>query len=105
MFVDAVKTPVRDRVTARDMIAVVRKLLTRGEARGLTDDLVTFDDELAAVGVGDDPFPAQQRHGAVGGIVDRDEVDERVRFVSGERRPAIMIGEFVESGREPGDFA
>ena len=58
-IIDAVETPARTRRAGGDMRAVVGKLLARSEPRGLADDFIAFNHELAAVGVGDDPLSAQ----------------------------------------------
>ena len=81
VFVDAVKASVCDRVASCDVITVVRKFLAGRESRSFADDLVSFDDELAAVGMGDHPFASEKRDRAVGAIFNRDEVNERVRLI------------------------
>lgn len=104
VFVDAVETAVCDRVAAGHVVTVVRKFFSRRETRSLADDFVAFDHELAAVSVDDDPFASEQSHGAVRAIFDRDEINEGVRFVGGQRRTTVVISELVESGDKPRDF-
>ena len=98
VFIDSMKTAVSDRVAASDMVAVIRELFAGREPRRFADDLVAFDHELAAIGVRDHPLASEQGHGSIGSVFDRDEIDERMWFVGGERRPAVVIGELVEAG-------
>lgn len=105
LVIHTVKTPVRDGVTSRDVITVVGKLFAGREARRFSDDFVTFDHELVAVGVDHDPFSAQQGDRAIGAIFNGDEIDKRVRLVGRERWSAVMIGKFVESGDKAGERA
>lgn len=98
VLIDSMKTAVRDRVAAGHMIAVIRELFAGREPRGFPDDLVAFDHELAAIRVRDDPLASEQGHGSIGSVLDGDEINEGVRFVGRERRPAVMIGELVEAG-------
>lgn len=103
--IHSVKTSVRDRIAARDMVAVVGKLFARRESRCFADNLVAFDDELAAIGVNDHPFAPEQSDGAIGAVFDRDEINERVWLVGRQRRPAVVIGKFIESGYKTGKRA
>ena len=105
VFVDAVKATLSSRVGAGDVIAVIGKLLARGEPRSFADDLVTFDHELAAIGMHDYPFAPEEGDHAVRAVLNRDEVNESVRFVRRKRRAAVVVGEFVEAGGQTGDFA
>ena len=104
-FVDAVEAAVRTRVEAGDVITVVGKLFARREPRRFADDLVALDHEPRAIGMDDDPFSAKERDAAIGCVVDRDEIHERMRFVRGQTRSAMMIAEFIEAGGEAGQFA
>ena len=103
-LVDAMVAAVRARVAAADVIAVVGKLFAGRESRGFADDPVALDHEPAAIGVQDDPFAAEQGDGVRGGVVDRDKVDEGVGFVRGKAGAAMVIAEFIEPGRETGQF-
>ncbi len=91
-------------VAAGHMVAVVGKLLAGREAGRFTDDFVAFDDELAAVGVKDDPLPAEQGHHAVGFVADGDEIDKSVRLVRRQAGAAVMVDQFVEAGGKAGQF-
>ena len=104
VLIDAVKTTMRDRVASRDMIAVVRKFLARREPRSLADDLISFDDELAAVGMSHHPFASEKRDRPIGAVFNRDEVNECMWLILGQRRAAVVISELVESGDKPRDF-
>src|SRR5688500_10926073 len=68
VLVDAVKAPMRRGIATGHVVAVVGKLLARREAWRLADDLVAFNHQAGPVGVLYDPLPAQQGHGAIGGI-------------------------------------
>lgn len=105
LFIDSVEAPLRHRIASGHVIAVVGKLFARREPRCFADNLVAFDDELGAIGVSDDPFATEQSHCPIRAIVDRDEVHKRVRLVGRKRWPAMMVGEFVETGDEPGNCA
>ena len=105
VFINAVKTTMRDRITARHMITVIGKLFAGGEAWGFAHDLVAFDHELAAVGVSDDPLPAEKRNRLIRSVLDRDEIDKRVRLVGRKRWPAVVIGEFIKAGGKTGHSA
>jgi hypothetical protein len=96
VFIDAMKASMCRGVGASHMIAVVRELFTRREPWRFANDFVTFDDEPRAVGMEDDPLPSQQRHTAVRRIVNRDEIDERVRLVRRKAGPAVVIAQLVE---------
>lgn len=98
------KAAVCDSVAARDMIAVVGELFTRSEPRRISDDLIAFNHQLAAVGVSDHPFATEQCHRPIRRVRDRDEVNKGVRLVLRQRGAAVMIREFVELGGQPGNF-
>ena len=98
LLVDSVKTPVRHRITTSDMVAVVGELFARSQTRRFAHNLVAFDHELTAVGVHDDPFPTEKSDRAIRTIFDRDEVNEGVWFIRRQRRPAVVIGEFIKTG-------
>ncbi len=102
-IVHAVKTPAGARVATGDVVAVVGKLFAGGEARGLADDLVAFDYELVAVVVLHDPFAAEEGHGVLGAVVQRHEIDERMRLVRRQRLAPVVIDEFVEAGGKAGE--
>ncbi len=101
-LVDAVKTPVRDRIDACDMVTVIGKLLPGCESRSLAHNLVTLDHQPRAVAVNDDPLPAKERDVSIGAIRDCDVVDERVRFVRREGGATMVMDETVETGGEAG---
>jgi hypothetical protein len=101
-IIDTVKTALGASRPGGHMVAVVGKLLSRGEARGFAHYLVTFDHELAAVFMGDDPFATEQRDGVFGAVVNRDEINKRVRLVRRQALAPVMIHELVEAGGEAG---
>lgn len=96
VFVDAVKTSVCTRIAPRHMVAVVGKLLAGREARRFPDDPVAFDHQTRAVRVQYDPFAAQQCDAAIGGILNRDEIDEGVRLVRRQARAAVVVAQLVK---------
>jgi len=98
LFIDAVETAVRDRVATGDMVAVVGELFSRCETWSFADNFVALDHQLTAIRMHHHPFPAEKCHRPVRSIFDGDKVNKRVRFVGRERRPAVVIGEFVEAG-------
>jgi hypothetical protein len=98
MLIDAMKASMRHGITTGYVIAIVRKLLARTEPGRLADNLIAFDHKLAAVSVRNDPLATKESHGAVRSILDRDEVDERVRFICRQRRPSVMVGKFIKAG-------
>lgn len=104
-LVHAVEAALRRSIEARDVVAVVGKLLPRLEPRLLADDAVALDDESRAVAVLHHPFAAEEGHGAVGAVLDRDEIDERMRLVRRQTRPAVVVTQLVEAGGETGQFA
>ncbi len=103
--VDAVKAAARQRVHPGDVVAVVRKFFAGCEARGLADDAIPLNHQLAPIGMLHHPFSSQQGHGMLGLIADRDEVDERMRFVRRQAGAAVMMTKTVQMGREAFDFA
>ena len=94
-LIDAMKTPTCTRIDARHMVAVIRKLFTWSEPRRFAHDFIAFDHELAAVRVINDPFAPEQRDGAIGAIVNRNEIDERVWFVGRQAHAPVVIDQFV----------
>ena len=104
LLVHAVKTAMRRSVSAGDMVAVIRKLLARRQPRCFADNFVTFNHQPCAVGVQDDPLSPEQRHATVGGIMNGDEINERVRLVGRQAGTAVMITQLVERSREAGQF-
>ena len=104
-FVDPVKRPARRRIAAGHVITVIGKVLARCEARGFAHDLVALDDELAPIGMFDDPFPSEECDGVLRAVADGDEVDERMRLVGRKRRTTVVVGELVKSGGEAREFA
>ena len=96
VFVHPMETSVRRGVAAGYMVTVVGKLLARAQARSLSDDLVSFNDQARAVGVNDDPFPAEQRHCPIRRVLDGDKVDKSVRLVLRKTGPAVMVTQLVQ---------
>lgn len=99
-FVDAMKTAERARVGGGDMVAVVGKLFAGREARGFAHDFIALDDEVIAIAVLNNPFAAEQRDDAVGSIINRDKINECMRFIRGQGHTAMVIDKFVEAGGE-----
>jgi len=95
-FVDPMVTAVGSRIDGCHVVAIVGKLLAGGEAGGFADDFVGFDHELFAVAMLDDPFAAEQRDNTIGGVANRDEIDEGMRFVRRQSHAAMVVHEFVE---------
>lgn len=81
--IHAVKAAARDRVHPGDVVTVVGKLLAGGEPRGLTDNSLALDHQLAAILVFDHPLSAEQRYRVLGLVADGDEVNEGMGFVRG----------------------
>jgi hypothetical protein len=96
ILVDPVEAAMRRSVTASDVVAVIGKLFAGREARRLTDNLIAFNNKPRAVGMHHDPFPTEQRNRAIGGILNRDEVNKRVRFVRRQARAAVVIAQLVQ---------
>ena len=84
VFVDAVKTSMGGRVAAGHVVTVVRELLARCESRRFTNDFISFDHELAAVGVSHHPFASEEGHRSIRTILDRDEINKRVGLIFGQ---------------------
>ncbi len=103
-FVDTVEAAGDPGVVAGNHVAVVGPLFARGQARGFADDLIPLDDLAGAVGVLDHPFPAQQRHGAVGAVANRDVVHEGVGLVGRQGQSAVVMAQAVEAGGQPRQF-
>jgi len=87
------------------VVAVVAKRFAGREPRRLAHDAVAFEHGTAAVFVLEHPLTREQFHRAVGGVLQRDEVDKGVRFICGQAHPAVVIAELIEAGCEAGDFA
>ena len=104
-FIHAVEGAVRAGVAGGDVIAVVGKMLAGRQARPLADDLIPLDDKVAAVGLLDHPFAAEQGDDAVGLVLDRDEIDECVWCSLRQAVAAMMVDEPVKVGRETRNFA
>lgn len=96
------KTPGGAGRAAGDVIAVVGKLFTRGEAGRFADDFLPFDDQVGSVEVLDHPFSAEERERVFRSVVNRDEVDESVRLIGGQTRAAMVVDEFIEAGGKAG---
>lgn len=103
-FIHPVKTTASLGVAVGDMVAVIGKLLSGGEARGFSDNAVAFDDDPVAIGMGDYPFATQQRDRAVGAVTDGHEINKRVRLVRGQALTAMVIHHFVEAGGQAGEL-
>ena len=91
-------------VDARDVVAIVGKLLAGGESRSLTNDLISFDHEARAIGVNYDPLAAEQGDNPFGVVLNRDKVDKGVGFIGRETCSSMVIVEFVEPGAQAGQF-
>ena len=104
-FVHPVEGATRTGVAGGDMIAIVREMLAGRQARRLADNLVPLDDEATAIGLLDHPFSAEQGDRAVGFVLDRDKIDERMRLALGQAIAAMMMDEPVKVGRETRYFA
>ena len=98
--VDPVKTPPCHSVHPGHVIAIVGKFLARREARRLANDPLALDHELAPIRMLHHPLAAQQGYGLLGLVPDRDEVDERVRLVRRQARPAMVVAEAIQMGGE-----
>ena len=103
-FIHAMEAAVDAGIDAGDMVAVVGELFPRRELRGLAHNSFTFDHELGAVGMLH-PLASQQSDGAIGGIVDGDEVDKGMGFIRRKTGTAMVVAELVEAGGEAGQFA
>lgn len=91
-----------DAIFAGHMVAVVGKFFTGRDTRGLSDDLVALDDEVAAILVLDDPFAAEEGDGVLGCIANSDKINECVGFVRRQAAAAVVVAQFVEAGGKPG---
>jgi hypothetical protein len=96
VIVDPMKASMCGGIAASHVITVIGKLLARPKARRLAHDLVAFDDQTGAIRVHHDPLSTQQRHRSLGGIMNGDEVNERVRLVGGQTCPSVMVTELVQ---------
>jgi len=104
LLIHPVKTPRDARVAPRHMIAVVRKLLAGAEPGALAHNLVAFNDHAGAVDLQQDPFAAEQGDHSVRSVVNRDKVNKRMRLIRRKSHSAMMVVEFIEPGREAGQF-
>ena len=104
VVIHAVETAAHLGIAIRDMVAIVGKLFAGREARRFADDFVAFDDQAAAVAVDHDPFSAEEPDGAVGFVLDRDEINEGVRLVRRQAGAAVVVNQLVELGGEAGQF-
>lgn len=104
LVIHSVKTAAHGRICASHMIAVVGKLLARFDPGGFADNFVSLDYEVGAIGVGNDPFAAQQSDRVIGSVADRDKVDKGMRFVSRQAAAAMVVAELVEIGRQARQF-
>ena len=84
LFVDSEEASVGDGVLTGDVVTIVGKAFAGGQPGRLADDALAFNHEVCAVCVFNDPFAAEQGDDAIGGVGDRDVVNERVRFAGGE---------------------
>lgn len=105
LVIDAVEAPMRARIHAGHVVAIVGKFFARGEIWSLADDTVALDHQPRAVGVYDHPLAAQQPDGAVGRIANRDVIHERMRFVRRQAGATVVIVELVEPGGQTGQFS
>ena len=103
-LVDAMKAALRTRAAPGDVIAVVGKMLAGSEAGSLADDLLAFDDQVAAIRLKNRPFSSEKGDGAILSVLDGDEVDERMRRSGREAIAAMVVAQPVELGREAGYF-
>ncbi len=83
-LIDAMEGTGRPGGGAGDVVAVVGKLLARGEARGLADDFLALDDQTGTVEVFDHPFATKQGERVCRAVVDRDKIDESVGLIGGQ---------------------
>jgi hypothetical protein len=61
------------------MVAVVREGFARFEVRAFADNTVALNYDAFSGQFGNDPFPAADGNGAIGEVVDGDEINKRVR--------------------------
>ena len=102
---DPVKTSVDHRIAARDVVAVVGKLLARRQSGSLTHNFVALDHQASAIAVHHDPFAPEQGDRVVRRVVDCDEVDKSVGLVRRQRDAPVVVTQFVEGSRQAGQFA
>jgi hypothetical protein len=98
LFIAAVKAADHVSIATGDVIAVVTEGFARIEARRFAHNFVTFDDHLFAIDLLDNPFTTKQFDHEIRPIVNRDEVDKRMRHPLRQIRSAAMIHETVETG-------
>lgn len=91
LIVHPVKTTAHGRICAGHVIAIVGELLARLNSRGLANNFVALNHEVAAVWVGEDPFATEEGDRAVGPVVDGDEVDESVRLVRRQAAATVVV--------------
>jgi len=104
-FINAMEAAMGAGVAGGNVVAVVGKMLARRQPGRLADNLFTLDDELGAVGILNHPFAAEQGDDSVGLVLDRDEIDERVRLSFRQAVAAMMVDEPVKVSREARNFA
>src|SRR6188768_3187415 len=88
---ESMKGAVRPRIAGADMVAVVRKFFSGRQGGGFAHDFVALDHQLRAIRVLDDPLAAEECHGLVGLVADRQEIDESVRLVRRQLETATFI--------------
>ena len=84
VFIDPVKTSVRDSIATGNIVAVIGELFSGRKEWSFAYDFVPLDHKLAAISVCDHPFASAQRHRPVGGVFDRNEIDECMWLVCRE---------------------
>src|ERR1700756_73140 len=77
------KSAFSDAILCDNMITVVAKLLSRLEPRKLTHNAVPFNDQLATVRIGYNPFSSTDRHVFERIITNCTKVHERIRTIRG----------------------
>ena len=103
-FVAAVETPLHDGSAGGDVVAVIGETFAGREHGSFVYDALALDDLAGAVVALDDPFAAKELDGVLGGVVDGDEINKRVRLVGGQAFAAMVVNEFIEAGGESGEF-
>lgn len=98
------KTPVSAGVTGRDVIAVVGKMSSRGQAGTFAYNFISLDHQLRAVGMFDHPFSPEQGDGSVGIIANCQIIDERMRSIRRELLAAMPVNELVQFNPQAGQF-
>lgn len=91
-------------VAGADVEAVVGESFPRLKSWFLAYDLVALYDLGFPVYVLDDPFAAEELHGAVGLVFDGEEVDEDVRRFWRDVGSAVLVAQVVEADDEAAEF-